>query len=148
MKNPLVETIENELARLEIHGAKLIEESYLPESFGNAQAIYELFGLQLHFVRDRGQDGVDVIVPETKESFIFDDVSLALGWQQLEEVVNSHKKIDFDEPPPGPIALKRVLGYFKNGLADLQNAFSKGNIAVTLERLRDAQAKRTKAMFG
>ena len=148
MKNPLVETVENELELAGIKGAKLIEECYDPKSFGNGEAIYEIRGIRFRFIRDRGQDGVDIIMPKTTESFIFEDLSLAMGWQQLSEVLESSDEVDFDKPPSGPIALRVVLEYIGNGLSELEDAFSKENIASTLVNLQNAQAMRTKAMFG
>jgi len=148
MNNPLVDTVEEELDRVGIRGAALIEESYQSESFGNAEAIYEIEGVRIRFVRDRGQDGVDIIVPGTSEKYLFEDVSLAMGWQTLKEIVNREAKVDFDKPPTGPIPLSTVLQYISGGMNDLQEAFSSRNVSSTLKKLRDAQALRTKAMFG
>jgi len=56
MKNPLVKSVEHELNQLGISNAKLVRESYNAESFGNAEAVYDLGNLRFYFVRDRGQD--------------------------------------------------------------------------------------------
>ena len=148
MTNPLVETVEAELARRGITGTTLIRESYDPQNFGNAEAIYEMGGLYLRFVRDRGYDGVDIAIPGSTEFFLFEDVSLAMGWQKLNEIVDLDGEIDFDAPPRGPVALSTVLGFIRDRMGDLQKAFSTENIASTLGKLKDAQAVRTKAMFG
>ncbi|HUG67730.1 MAG TPA: hypothetical protein VMM76_08255 [Pirellulaceae bacterium] len=148
MTNPLVETVQEELGRVGIRGAILIEERYDPESFGNAEAVYEIGGLRFRFVRDRGQDGVDIIVPGSSDSFVFEDLSVAMGWQELNDIVNTDAEIDFGKPPSGPIPLRVVLEYMRHGMSDLQAAFSSPNTSSTLKKLRDAQAKRTKTMFG
>ena len=148
MKNPLTETVETELRNAGIDGAILIEESYAPESFGNGEAVYGIGRLRLHFVRDRGHDGVNIIVPGSTETFMFEDVSIAMGWQVLDEVVRQADLLDSDAPPLGPLPMRTVLQYIRDHISDLHEALEPDNVASTLGRLTDARSQRTKAMFG
>jgi len=146
MTNPLVETVEYELKQLGMSNAKLLRESYNAQSFGNAEAVYKLGNLQLRFIRDRGQDTVDIgssIIPE--HFYTFDDVALWMEWLSFDELLRFDKPINFDEPPPGPIfSLSEALGYIKRDLAKLDRAFSADEIMSTNAKLKDIERQRIK----
>ena len=139
MKNPLVETIEHELNQLGMTDAKLIHESYDPQSFGNAEAIFELGHVRLRFIRDRGQDFVDLGSSSTPgHYYLFDDVSVVMGWENLNNIINVDK----------PIGLSKALSFIQNDFDRLNKAFSPNEIRFTNAKLKSAEHQRTKAMFG
>lgn len=139
MKNPLVETVEHELNQLGISHAKLIHESYDPQSFGNAEAVFELGHVRLRFIRDRGQDFVDFGSSSTPgHYYLFDDVSVMMGWESLNDIIN------VDEP----IGLSKALSFIQNDFDRLNKAFSANEIMSTDAKLKSAERQRTKAMFG
>lgn len=150
MNNPLVEKIENEFKQLGFQDAELIRESYSVESFGNAQAIYRIGNLYLNFIRDRGDDTVDFLNPtDLSDTFIFDDMSLLMGWKTLDEMVERRNNIDFSKPPSGPIpSLDEALRRIKQHYEELQHMFSLVELGGTLIRLRETYRKRCKAIFG
>lgn len=138
MKNPLVETVEHEMNQLGMTNAKLVRESYNAQSFGNAEAVYELRHLRFYFVRDRGQDILSLSSQTSPENYHpFCDVSLMMGWESLNEIINVVE----------PISLNKALGYIKNGLDQLDKAFSANEIMSTSFKIKAAERQRTKAMF-
>lgn len=153
MTNPLVQTIEEELRQLGLRKWELVHESYSPEHFGNAQAIYRVGNLYLNFVRDRGNDLIDLIgakLTTQKDSYNFDDVSLLMDWESLDEMVKKYKytNIDFSKPPPGPVPLGDALRLIKQHYERLQSMFSPAEVKSTLETLKGIAKKRSQALFG
>lgn len=139
MNNPLVEAIESELNNLGINNAKIIYDSYDPDSFGNAEAIYELDNIRFYFVRDRGQDILSLSSKISPDNYyLFSDVSAMMGWESLDEIINVIE----------PISLNKALGYIKADLSQLNHLFSNNEIMTTNSKLKLAEQKRTKAMFG
>lgn len=154
MKNPLVEKVEDELKRLGFHDTKLIRESYSAESFGDAYAIYQVGNLYVTFVRDRGNDRVDFISAKPtnqKDTYNFDDISILMGWECLDQMVKEYKytNIDFSKPYPwpDPIPLSEELGWIKKDIDKLQVMFSPSELDNTLEQLKETCRKRCKALF-
>jgi len=154
MKNPLVEKVEDELKRLGFHDAKLVRESYSETSFGDAQAIYQVGNLYLNFIRDRGNDMVDFISAKSttqKDTYNFDDISILMGWESLEEMAKKYKytNIDFSKPPPRPcFSLGETLHLIKQHHEELQRMFSPREVDTTLKKLQEISRKRSKALFG
>jgi hypothetical protein len=153
MKNPLVEKVERELERLGFHGAKLVRESYSSDSFGNAQAMYQIDNLYINFIRDRGNDVIDLISAKPtnqKDLYNFDDLSILMGWESLDEMVRKYKysNIDFTKPPPGPaFSLGEALQLIEEHYDELQRMFSPKEVAATLTKLSEVSARRSKALF-
>ena len=149
MNNPLVQKVDQELNQLGFQDATLIRESYHEQHFGNALAVYKLGNLYLNFVRERGDDTVDLLNPSnTDELYIFDDMSLVMGWETLDEMVAEVNARDFSQPPSGPIPLSEALGLIKKHFGQLQLMFSPSEVDATLAKLKDASRKRCKAFFG
>ena len=139
MKNPLVKTVENEMNQLGIGNAKLIRESYNPKSFGNADAVYDLGNIRFYFVRDRGQDLLNLSSRTSPgNSYPFCDVSLMMGWESIEQIVNVIE----------PVSLQKALAYIKTDWSRLDNMFSASEIMSTNTKIRQAEKKIIKAMFG
>ena len=65
--------------------AKLVHQSYSPESFGNAVALFHVGKLALYFIRDRGQDLLEIgSVDEPDRPYDYHFISVALGLRPLE----------------------------------------------------------------
>lgn len=149
MNNPLVQKVDQEFRKLQIHGAELVRESFDEQNFGNALAVYKLGNLYFNFVRDRGHDTVDFQFPARKaEPITFSDLSLVMGWTTLDWLIEKYKTPNFDEPPPGPIPLVEALALVKKDFERLQLMFSPAEIGNTFEKLKEASEKRRKAIFG
>jgi hypothetical protein len=153
MKNPLVERVEKEFGRLGFHGAELIRESYLAESFGNAEAVYKIGDLYIYFICDRGNDMVDWIsdkLSSKKDTYNFDDISILMGWESLEEMVKKYKytNVDYSKLPPGPVfSLSDELQLVKEHYDELQRMFSPSELEDTLKQLKETCRKRCRALF-
>ena len=147
MRNPLVEVVERELNQLGMSNAKLVHESYNPQNFGNAEAIYKLGNLQLRFLRDRGDDTVSIGSSSSPQHFYnLDDVAVWMGWISLDDLLKYDTPINFDEPPPGPIfSLPKALNLIARDLKQLDKAFSSGELMSTHRKLKDMERKRASA---
>lgn len=151
MNNPLVQKIEVEFQRVGIEDAHLLRERYDALSFGNALAVYKVGNFYLNFVRERGDDTIDFLNPaDQDELYTFDDMSLLMGWESLDKMMEEVEKMrrDFSQPPTGPIPLSDALGLIKKDFDQLQRMFSPSEVDTTLVALRDASRRRCKAMFG
>lgn len=139
MKNPLVNKVDNKMQQLGIVNTKLIRESYNLQSFGDAEAVYELDNVIFYFVRDRGQDSLGLSSRTSPDNFYpFCDISLMMGWESVEQIVNVVE----------PISLHKALGYIKDDWSRLNNMFSSGEIMSTNSKIRQAEKQRISAMFG
>lgn len=133
MKNPLIKIIEHEFKHFGIYNFRLIRESYNPNCFGNAEVLYELENLRLYFLRDKSQDLLSIAGLKSPEDYyLFCDISLAMGWQTLDEVTNVTE----------PISLNKALNYIKNNFDLLKDAFSDSKISKTLVKIKNAEKMR------
>jgi len=146
MDNPLVRTVESELHKLGMGNAKLVRESYNPKNFGNAEAVYMLGNLQLRFVRDRGDDTIEIGSSiDPRQFYILDDIAVWMGWLSLGELLRYDTSINFDEPPPGPILnLDKALSHIVRDFAKLDSAFAANEIVSTNAKLKDIERQRMK----
>lgn len=73
------------LARLReagIEAAELVRTSPDSASFGDAETVFRVARQLLRFVRDRGQEFMDLGANAAPEQFYqFDDVEIAMGWR-------------------------------------------------------------------
>lgn len=137
--NPLIEKIEQEMHEIGIDDAKVIQESYDSQSFGNAEAIYDWGHLRLSFVRDRGQDILSLSSQRSPNNYYpFCDVSVMMGWEVLSEIINVIE----------PINLKKALSYIKKDFSELESSFSVNEISSTQSKLIKIAQKRVEVMFG
>lgn len=145
MQNPLVEVVERELNQLGMSNARLVHESYNPQNFGNAEAVYKLGNLQLRFLRDRSDDTVSIGSSINPEHFYnLDDVALWLGWISLDDLLKYDAPINFAEPPPGPIfSISKVLRLIARDLQRLDKAFSPSERMSTHAKLKDTERMRS-----
>lgn len=145
MHNPLVAVAQSELNKVGIRNAKLIRESYAPQDFGNAEAIYELGNLRLRLLRDRGDDTVQIGSSTSAENFyILDDVAIWMGWLSLDELLKYDVPLNFDEPPPGPmLSLSKALSHIKTDFSKLNKAFAADALMSTNAELKQIARQRT-----
>lgn len=144
MMNPLVEVVEREFSQLGISDGKLVRESYNPQNFGNAEAIYNLNHLKLRFVRDRGADTIDIGSSSSSQYiYNFEDVAVWMGWISLDDLLQYDTPINFDKPPPGPIFnTTKALSLISRNLMRLDNAFSPSELMSTDASLKDIERRR------
>lgn len=147
MRNPLIEVVERELNQLGMNNARLVHESYNPQNFGNAEAIYKLGNLQLRFLRDRGDDTVSIGSSCSPHHFYnLDDVAVWMGWISLDDLLKYDTPINFDEPPPGPVFnLAKALSLIAMNLKQLDKSFAFGELVSTHAKLKDIESKRVSA---
>lgn len=150
MKNPLAALVEKELSRLGVRDMKLVGDSYSPDSFGDAEAVYEIGNVRLRFIRDRSEDTVSVgSSNRSGQFFSLEDVAVWVGWISLDDILKQDEPIDFSEPPPGPIfALPVALELIVKDMKKLDKAFSPGELFSTYSKLKSIEAKRVAATFG
>lgn len=71
-----------------IEGAELVRETLDPGSFGDGEVVFRVGPLLLRFIRDRGQDFMDLGSTMDPERFHqFDDVEIAMSWRSVEVVL-------------------------------------------------------------
>ena len=137
--NPLIEKIEQEMHELGMGDAKLVQESYDAQSFGNAEAIYDWGHLRLYFVRDRGQDILSLSSQRSPNNYYpFCDVSVMMGWETFSEIISVIE----------PINLKKALSYIKKDFSKLESSFSVNELFSTRSKLKKIEQKRVEVMFG
>lgn len=89
--------------------------------------------LIFRFVRDRGEDFLDVAaIHRPSEYYQSDDLEIAFGWRTIDDAL--HKQ--------APEPLHDILVRLRDRMDELAKAFSQANFDETLNRLKDAQARR------
>lgn len=103
------------------------------QRFGDSEAIFGLDSLQLRFIRDRGQEFLDIASSETPHDFHqFDDVALDQGWTTLAKLVAT------STPDP----MDHVLRLVRDHLNELREMFGREAYESTNSRLRMVADKR------
>jgi hypothetical protein len=113
----------------------VVFERYDPDAFGNGEVIVDADAMRLRFIRERGQDFLEIGPSEGDENFLFDDVELAMGWKTHEEV--------FSRLEPEP--LSRVVEKLSAHWLELANAFLPPAQAETVNCIRSASGRRGEA---
>lgn len=150
MNNPLAVLVERELSRLGVSDMKLVGASYNPDSFGDAEAVYESGNVRLRFVRNRGEDTVSVgSSSRPSQIFNLEDVAVWMGWISLDDILKQDEPINFSEPPPGPVfTLPAALELIVKDMKQLDKAFSSSELFSTYSKLKSVEGKRVAATFG
>ena len=132
-ENKLLNTARETIESVGIEGVELERESFDPRNFGNGEVVFRLGPLLLRFIRDRGQDFLDIASTIAPDRFHqFDDVEIAMGWKSVEETLGK------SEPEP----LADMLGRLRNRLGELQSAMSGNQEAFTRARIERAAEQR------
>jgi hypothetical protein len=133
--NPLINLVKPKIKSLGLGEGKLISDCYNPESFGNADAIFEFEFLRLHFIRERGQDFIEFgTVDDPGCFFLFDDVFVGMGWESIGNVLKRKK----------PIQLDKALGLIQAKKKELKEAFSSERYDLTKIKIKSAEKLREK----
>ena len=112
---------------------KIIHEAVRPDHFGDGEVIFEVGPMHLRFVRERGQDFIDVSPASTPGRYYpFGDVELAMGWKTVDEVWSRA------EPEPLSAILERVRKHYPQ----FEEAFSSTTAPETLAKLDFASRRR------
>lgn len=137
--NPLVREATARMQESGIVDAEILRERYDPQHFGNAEAIFQIGVLVVRFVRDRGQDFVDLGSIRTPGKFYqFDDVDVAMGWQAPHDVVDKRR------PEPLSSIMERLVRH----RAELEHAFSAEHENLMRSQIEKAASARAKVLFG
>lgn len=133
MSSSLCEKAEAELRDAELGPVTLERETHNDDQFGNAQAIFRIGGLRLRFLRDRGQEFLELGSPaDPDQFFLIDDVEVAMGWKAVEEVLaKTH-----------PEDIRDVLARLGAKRNELERAFSLSNWPKSARRIDSAVKKR------
>jgi hypothetical protein len=132
-ENKLLTSAREAIESVGIEGMELERESFDPQNFGNGEVVFRLGPLLLCFIRDRGQDFLDVASAIAPDRFHqFDDVEIGMGWKSVEEVLAK------SEPEPLADMLRRM----RNRLGELQSAMSGNQERFTRDRIERAAEQR------
>ena len=128
-------------ARIWLLHSGLVETSLLSsssdeQSFGNAEAVFEVGGFLLRFVGDRSQTFIDIASSlEPIKFYQFDDFEIAMGWRTIDQVLAKR------EPEPVDDVLKRI----KNNQFEISAALSGEQGRFTRARIERAARDRGQA---
>ena len=132
-ENKLFNSAKEAIESVGIEGVELQRESFDPQNFGNGEVIFRLGPLLLRFIRDRGQDFLDIASAIAPDRFHqFDDVEIGIGWKSVEEALSK------SEPEPLADMLRRM----RNRLGELQSAMSGNQEGFTRDRIERAAEQR------
>ena len=112
---------------------EVIHEFVHPDHFGDGEVILQVGPMHLRFVRERGQDFVDLSPASTPGRYHpFGDVELAMGWKAVDDV-----RLRAD-PEPLPAVLARLREHYR----EFEAAFSEFSAQETLAKLDFASRRR------
>ena len=108
----------------------VIHEALPPEHFGDGEVVFRIGPLLVRFVRERGENFVDVGPSSTPGEFHrYGEVELAMGWKTAEQAWSR------SEPEPLPAIMERL----RNRYEQLAEAYWSANARDTLAKLDDAR---------
>src|SRR5262245_47736409 len=132
-ENKLLNSAREAIESIGIEGVELERERFDPQNFGNGEVVFRLGPLLLRFIRDRGQDFLDVASVTSPDRYHqFDDVEIGMGWKSVEDMVAK------SEPEPLADLLRRM----RNRLGELQSAMSGNQESFTRNRIERAAEQR------
>ena len=112
MPDSFADRMEERLERLGRGKPLLVEHLHDEANFGNAQAVFDLGELRLHFLNDRGFETVDIEVPDGNGGSAvvpLENLAVAVNWVSLKELLCHYELSDSvadsrleSDPPPGP----------------------------------------------
>ena len=121
------------LAAAGLPSGEVIDEVVHPEHFGDGEVAFKVGPMHLRFVRQRGQDFVDVSPASVPGQYHqFGDVELAMGWETVDQVWSRN------EPEPLTSVVERLQTHY----AEFSEAFSSARASETLAKLSFASRRR------
>jgi len=126
------------LAEAGLHGA-LVASRQDDQSFGDAEAIYQVGSLLLRFVRDRGQDFLDIAAVNAPDQFHrFDDVEIATG-------LKTETQNPMEDRPEG---IADTVARIASLVPVMETAFDGQHIAETVGKIAGVSESRGEGMRG
>lgn len=133
MQDSLKDCAQQLLTEAGLPSGEVIHEVVHPEHFGDSEIIFKVGPMHLRFVRQRGQDFVDVSPASVPGQYHqFGDVELAMGWKTVDQVWSRN------EPEP----LASVVERLRVRYAEFSDAFSSARASETLTKLSFASRRR------
>jgi len=112
---------------------EVIHESQCSEHFGDGEVVFKIGPMLLRFVRERGQDFVDVTPASAPDHYYsYGDVELAMGWKTVDQAWSR------TEPEPLSGIIERLSGQYPQ----FEEAFSVAKAQDTLAKLDFASRRR------
>jgi hypothetical protein len=129
----LPEKAERELSDAGFGPATLERDTCDEDQFGNAEAVFNIGSLRFRFLRDRGQEFLELgSSAEPGRFFLVDDVEVAMGWKTVEEALTKQCPDD----------LRDVLARIGAKRKEIKSAFSLANWPDSARRFESAAKKR------
>jgi hypothetical protein len=123
------------LQAADIHGAVLVKSTPESSNFGDTGVIFRVGPLLLRFVRERGQEFVDVSTISMPQKFHqLVDVEVAMGWRSIDQVLARR------EPEP----LDQILIRLKGHLQELGDALSNEHQDTTRASIESSAKERSR----
>lgn len=111
----------------------IIHESIHPEHFGDSEVAFEVGPMHLRFIRERGQDFVEVSPACAPNNFHqYGDVELAMGWKNVDQVWSRSE----------PETLTSIIERLRAHWPEVAHAFSREKANETLLKLDFASRRR------
>lgn len=138
MRDSLATLAQRLLADAGLPRGELIHETEHPDDCGAAEVTLKVGPMHIRFIRDRGQDFVDLSPASTPDQYHpFSDVELALGWTTAEQLLSRA------HPEPLPSIVEKL----RRNYAQFEEAFSNGKAQDTLATLKRASQRRGAAFL-
>jgi hypothetical protein len=111
----------------------LVNEALPSELFGDGEVVFRVGPLHVRFVRERGQDYVDVGPASSPGDYRrFGDIEVAMGWKGPGQAWSR------SDPEPLPAILERLRNHYE----ELAEAYWSANAHDTLTKLSDIKQLR------
>jgi len=121
------------LAAAGLPNDEVIHEAVHTDHFGDSEVAFKVGPMHLRFIRQRGQDFMDVSPASVPgEYHPFGDVELAMGLKTVDQVWSRN------EPEPLSAIVERLRSHY----AQFVDAFSNARSSETLEKLNFASRRR------
>ncbi len=137
--HPFAKSVEERLKAVGLLDAELVSSTPDSQSFGNAEAVFRNGPIILHFVRDRGQELLEVAsTAAPSQYFLFENLDIAMGWRTVDEVLSRQEPEDLVD------VLKRLAQH----ALELYDAFSGVRERFTRSKIERATQERGDALMG
>ena len=136
--NPLVKAVEKDFVRYGVTNARLVTVSYSPDHFIGGYATYITRNLILTFVRDRGDEWLQISgFSNPWKLYGCRLVAALLGHIKFEDYYEDYRRPpDFSNPPgPRKAGFSEEISVLAEYMEKLEDLFSDRNAKTTLEEL-------------
>jgi hypothetical protein len=129
----LKDRVERLLEEAGLSGRQVTAGAARPWHSADDEVVFEVGSMHLRFVRDRGQEFMDVGAASTPGLYHqFGDVDVAMGWKTVDQAWSQK------EPEPLASVLQRVRSHYP----ELESAFSGPRVPTMLLQLAAARHRR------